>query len=245
MLTMKTIIISIIGSMIIGYGFGCINISYIISRLHGFDIRKYGSGNAGASNVIIVMGKKIGFFAAIFDILKAFFAVVIARWCFEDAIVSNINYAGFVAGAFSIVGHIAPFYMKFKGGKGLASLGGTILATDVKLFAVLLLCAVVIAIATDYICFVPVSIVVAFPVICSYTSKTLWPLVIFIIPILMVWYRHIENFKRIQSGAELRFHFLWNRQSEAERLGVVDDGKAIFENEVDKDNYNINHGLKS
>lgn len=241
---MGNLIVAIVGSIIIGYGLGCINISYIISKLNGFDIRKYGSGNAGASNIIIVMGKKIGIFAAIFDIMKAFLAVVLARTVFENAVVADFNYAGLIAGAFSIIGHIAPFYMGFKGGKGLASLGGTILATDVKLFAVLLLLAIFIALITDYICFVPVSMILIYPLIVSYLHNSLWPLVIFIIPILLVWYRHIENFKRIRAGAELKFHFLWNRKSEAERMGVVDDGKAIFENEVDKEHYNINKGLK-
>jgi len=242
---MKNVLISIIGSMIIGYGLGCINISYILSKLKGFDIRKYGSGNAGASNVVILMGKKAGLFVALFDILKAYLAVVIARECFVNAVIDGFNYAGLVAGAFSILGHIAPFYMNFKGGKGLATLGGTILATDARLFAILLLCAFVIAFVTDYICFVPVSVVVIFPGILAYVYKSFWPLVIFIIPILLVWYRHIENFKRIKSGAELRFHFLWNRKDEADRMGIADDGKAVFENEVDKDNYNVNQGIKS
>lgn len=244
MLTMKNLIIAIVGSMIIGYCLGCINISYIISRLKGFDIRKVGSGNAGASNVVIVMGKRAGLFAAIFDIMKAFLAVVVARSIFNSAMVGSVNYAGLVAGASTIVGHIAPFYMGFKGGKGLASLGGTILATDARLFVVLLITAIVIALVTDYICFVPVSMVLIFPVTYGYMNHSYWPIIIFIIPMLLMWYRHIENFKRIRAGAELKFHFLWNRQSEAERMGVVDDGKAVLEVEVDKDNYNINKGLK-
>ena len=245
MLTMKNVIIAVIGSMLIGYFLGCINISYILSKLRGFDIRKYGSGNAGASNVIIVMGRKAGAFAAIFDICKAFFAVILAGWCFDNAVIHEFNYAELIAGASSVVGHIAPFYMDFKGGKGLAALGGSVLAIDAKLFAVLLLCALIIALATDYICFVPITMIFIFPAVFGFLHGSWWPMLIFAFPILLVWYRHIENIKRIRAGAELKFHFLWNRQSEADRMGAVDDGKAVFDFEVDKDNYNINSGIKS
>lgn len=242
---MKYAVFAIIGSAIIGYFFGCINISYILSRLNGFDIRKYGSGNAGASNVVIVMGKKAGLFAALFDIFKAYLAVVIAREFFHNAMVGGVNYASLIAGVGSIIGHIAPFYMGFKGGKGLASLGGTILAVDSRMFVILLVLAIVIAVVTDYICFVPVSVVVIFPLMDSYINKSAWPILIFLPAIMLIWYRHKENFVRIRQGKELRFHFLWNRESESERLGVADDGREVFEHEVDKKNYNITNNFKS
>lgn len=241
---MRYIIYSIVGSIIIGYGLGCINLSYIISKFKGFDIRKYGSGNAGASNVIIVMGKKTGLYVAIFDIFKAYLAVTLARVIFTDAVVSGFNYAAVMAGASSIVGHIAPFYMGFKGGKGLASLGGTILGLDAKMTLLLLVVAIIIAVATDYICFVPVTMVVIIPALYGYKFGSIIPLIMFIPIILLMWYRHIENFKRIKAGKELRFHFLWDRSSESERFGIADDGKSVFENEVD-DKYHMNTGIKS
>ena len=240
---MRYTIYSLVGSIIIGYCLGCINFSYIVSKIKGFDIRKYGSGNAGASNVIIVLGKKAGIFVALFDIFKAYLAVTIAGVIFPNAVVSGFNYAAVMAGVSSIIGHIAPFYMGFKGGKGLATLGGTILGLDARMMLFLLIVAVVIAVATDYICFVPVTMVVAVPALYGYKHGSSIPLLIFLPVILLMWYRHVENFKRIRVGKELRFHFLWDRRSESERLGVADDGKAVFESEVDE-KYHMNKGLK-
>lgn len=234
MLTMKYIVMAAIGSIIIGYFIGIINISYFLSKLKGFDIRKYGSGNAGASNVTIIFGKKAGIIVAIIDILKAVVAVLIAKAMFSNAVVSDINWAGLVAGASTIIGHIAPFYMGFKGGKGLASLGGTILASDYRLFLVLLTLAIIIAVVTDYICFVPITMVFIFPVTYGAMHNTWIPLVIFIVPIILVWMRHVENIRRIRLGKELRFHFLWNRDSESERFGIKDDSEEVFEHVLDE-----------
>lgn len=230
---MKLIIMSIIGSMLIGYFIGCINVSYLFSKIKGMDIRKYGSGNAGASNMVILFGKRAGLITALIDIFKAVIAVNIAGYVFANAVYGEMNYARIIAGVFTIVGHIAPFYMGFKGGKGLASLGGTILALDYKYFIFFLALAVIIAVVTDYICFVPVSIVILFPAVYGYAHHSWLPMIIFVIPIIMVWYRHMENFHRIRLGKELRFHFLWNRESEASRFGMEDNGEDIFENEID------------
>lgn len=230
---MNLLFLSIIGSIIIGYFIGCINLSYIVTKIKGYDIRKYGSGNAGASNMVILFGKRAGLIIAVIDILKAVVAVKIAGYIFANAVYNNINYAQCIAGAATIVGHIAPFYMGFKGGKGLASLGGTILALDYRMFVVLLILAIIIAVVTDYICFVPISMALIFPVSYGYKNSSWLVLVIFLIPMLLMWYRHIENIQRIRLGKELKFHFLWNRQSESERFGIDDDGKAAFENEID------------
>ena len=226
-------IISIFLIVILGYLVGSFNLSYFLSKLKGYDIRQHGSGNAGASNVVIIFGKRAGLVVAIVDILKACLAVVIAKTLFENAVVGSLNWAGLVAGASTIIGHIAPFYMGFKGGKGLASLGGTILATDYRLFVVLLIIAVVIAVVTDYICFVPLTMVVAFPAVISVRNNSWIPMAIFLVPIILVWYRHMENLRRIKAGKELRFHFLWNRKAEADRFGIEDNNEEVFEHELD------------
>lgn len=231
---MKLLIITIVSSIIIGYLFGCINLSYFISKFKGFDIRNVGSGNAGASNVVIVIGKRAGLFIALFDIFKAFLAVTLVRYLFPNAMAGTANYAGVIAGVATIIGHIAPFYMGFKGGKGLASLGGTILALDARMFVVLFLLAIVIAVVTDYICFVPLSMSVIFPISYSLVNHSFVPAYIFSIATILMWYKHMINLQRIKEGTELKFHFLWNRGSEAERFGIEDDGKAILERDINE-----------
>lgn len=228
---MQRIIIIVVASIIIGYLLGCINVSYILSKFKGFDIRKYGSGNAGASNVMIVFGRKAGLIVALLDIFKAFLAVRLAGFIFPDAVMGTGNYAGCIAGTFAIIGHIFPFYMHFKGGKGLASLGGTILAVDYRLFFILLFLAIIIAVVTDYICFVPTSMSLIFPITYGYLVKSWGITCILLFSSIFMWYRHMENFERIKRGEEVKFHFLWDRESEAERMGIADDGVEIFNNE--------------
>ena len=233
---MTAVITAIIGSAIIGYGLGCINLSYILGKLKGFDIRKYGSGNAGASNVMIVMGRKTGLAIALVDVIKAYIAVKLAASCFAGATLGGVNYAACIAGSMSIIGHIFPFYMGFKGGKGLATLGGTILALDYKMFFVLLLIALVIAVVTDYICFVPMTMALIFPLTYGYIYRSWVCAAILLLAGLFIEFKHIKNIERIKSGEELRFHFLWNRKSEADRFGIADNGEEIFEANLDKEN---------
>ena len=71
---------------LIGYFVGIINPSYLIGRIKGFDIREKGSGNAGGSNALIVFGKIAGVLCSLFDILKAFFAILLCRWLFPDLV---------------------------------------------------------------------------------------------------------------------------------------------------------------
>ena len=99
---------------LIGYGFGNINPAYIISRIKGFDIRQRGSGNAGASNVALTIGKKAAVLTALFDIFKSAAANVIVYKLFPELPCSHI-----LGGAFCILGHIFPVIMGFRGGKDL------------------------------------------------------------------------------------------------------------------------------
>ena len=229
---MKIIINTILGSLIIGYFIGCINLSYIISKIKGFDIRKYGSGNAGASNVVIVIGRKIGLTIAVLDILKAFLAFRLAQYLFPEAYAGSISWAGVLAGVGAVLGHILPFYMGFKGGKGLACYGGTVLAINYKLFIVLFIAALLIAIITDYLCFAPITMSAIVPLTVGFVYKTWLPPAIIAVAGIAILLRHKENLERIRTGEELRFHFLWRRKDESERFGVVDDGKDIFNREV-------------
>ena len=229
---MKIMINIILGSLIIGYFFGCFNLSYMISKIKGFDIRHVGSGNAGASNVVIVIGKKIGLFVAVVDIFKAYFAFRLAAMFFPDACIGSISWAGVLAGTGAVIGHILPFYMGFKGGKGLACFGGTVLGIDCRLFVILFIIALLIAIVTDYICFAPITMSFIVPATVGFVYQTWIPSAILSIASVAILIKHRENLARIRSGEELRFHFLWRRKDESERFGITDDGKEIFNRKV-------------
>lgn len=113
--------------LVIGYAFGCIQFAYILGKVaNNIDIRQYGSGNAGTTNVIRVMGWKAGVFTFVGDFLKAFIAVLLCKYLFGE----NGYLVGLYAGVGVIMGHNWPFYMHFKGGKGIAATIGSIMAID-------------------------------------------------------------------------------------------------------------------
>ncbi len=115
----------------IGYAFGLIQTSYILGRLNGIDIREHGSGNAGTTNTLRVLGRKAGLIVFLCDILKAFAAVVLAYYLipvlFGEGYQELLYLFKLYTGLGVILGHNYPFYLKFKGGKGIAAMGGTIL----------------------------------------------------------------------------------------------------------------------
>ncbi|HCM92606.1 MAG TPA: acyl-phosphate glycerol 3-phosphate acyltransferase [Lachnospiraceae bacterium] len=229
----NNIFLAVFISIILGYLTGCINLSYLIGRLKGFDIREHGSGNAGASNVIITMGKKAGAFVALFDIFKAYFAIKLTTLAFQDIFI-----IGTITGVAVILGHIFPFYMGFRGGKGFASLGGSVLALDYRLFFVLLILTIFIVFVSNYICFGPTSISIIFPIVYGYMNRDIggwYAMLIFFIASVAICYRHRENFKRIREGNELKFSFLWNRKAEADRFGVENDDGHTYPFEMEED----------
>ena len=200
-------------SILIGYLIGAINPAYIISKIRGFDIRQKGSGNAGASNALIMLGKVVGVFCAIFDILKTCLSIWITRKLFGA---TALIFA--VTSVACILGHIFPFYMKFKGGKGLACLGGTILMYDWKVFLIMLACELVVVLVTNYICFVPMSAAIVFAVAFGILEKEILGALLFLITAIIIVFKHRTNIERIRNGTEMHFSYLWNKEKEIERI---------------------------
>ncbi len=200
-------------STLIGYLIGSFNPAYILAKLRGFDIRKKGSGNAGASNALILFGKVRGIACALLDIAKAFLAILLTEKLFP-----SLPHILPVTGVACILGHVFPFYMKFKGGKGLACIGGMILYYDWRVFLLMLASEIVVVLLAGYICFVPTSASVVFPIVYAVMTKDLIGAVILLSVAGVIFWRHIENFKRIRVGTEIRMSYLWRPQKEMERM---------------------------
>lgn len=116
--------------VIIGYAFGCIQTAWIIGKIFfKIDIREHGSGNAGATNVMRVMGTKIGILTLALDALKGVLAVIAAAVLFGYHAKHMLLWAGIGA----ILGHNFPFYLGFRGGKGVATTLGVFLAVDIRI----------------------------------------------------------------------------------------------------------------
>ena len=122
----KRAVAAAVAAATLGYVIGDLNPAYVLGLRKGYDIRKKGSGNAGATNLMILEGKKAGAFVMCFDISKAAASVGVAR-----RLMRSNKYSGEIAGTACILGHMYPALMHFRGGKGLACLGGVILAFGV------------------------------------------------------------------------------------------------------------------
>lgn len=114
--------------LLIGYVFGLFQTAYIYGRLHGIDIRNYGSGNAGTTNTLRVFGTKAGLLVLLGDIMKCILAVVITGVIFGKSHPDMVYLLKMYTAAGAIIGHNFPFYLKFKGGKGIAATAGLILS---------------------------------------------------------------------------------------------------------------------
>ncbi len=121
--------------------------------------------------------------------------------------------------------------MGFKGGKGLACLGGSILAYDALLFVIMVLSAVALAFITDYIVFVPLTASVAYPIAYGFMSGDWMGSLIFGIATVGMYYRHLENIKRIKNGTEAHLSYLWKKDKEMERIMGAIDAKSITKGE--------------
>lgn len=114
--------------IVIGYVFGLFQTAFIYGRLHGIDIREHGSGNAGTTNTLRVLGTKAGLIVLAGDIIKCILAIVLTGALFDASHPDEIYLLKLYAAAGAILGHNFPFYLGFKGGKGIAATAGLILS---------------------------------------------------------------------------------------------------------------------
>ena len=206
--------------IVIGYCFGLFQTGYIYGRLHGIDIRTQGSGNAGTTNALRTLGKKAGAITFLGDVLKCAIAIGVGYLLVGRLHPEIATVLKFYTGVGVIVGHNYPFYLKFKGGKGLACLGGMILAFDWRVFLIMLAAEIVLAIVTDYICFVPLTASAVFPILYGLMRRDLWGALIIALILPLMLYKHKENLKRIKQKTELPFSFLWNKDKALAKTNI-------------------------
>lgn len=185
-------------AIVLGYLLGCSNLAYYISRAARKDIRQAGSGNLGASNATILFGWKAGVAVAVHDAGKALLAVVLAKVLFP-----NVEYAGAAAGVAAVLGHVFPFYLKFKGGKGTASFIGLTLALNWKLALAVLVILVLATVITDYIVIGTFSAIVTVPVYMGFFAHNLVLMAIVAIASFTIFWKHRENIGRMLRKEEI------------------------------------------
>ena len=190
---------AVVCSIIIGYLLGCISPAALVSKIKNKDLRKSGTGNLGATNTLLVFGKSWGVCVMLFDVAKAFTACKLARWLFP-----SLPIAGMLAGSAAVAGHIYPFYMKFRGGKGLASFAGLILGVDPLLFPILLICSLTAMFIVNFTYAIPMTAAPLFPVLYYIRSADMaGTLILAAVGVLIVCV-HISNIHRARRGDDAK-----------------------------------------
>jgi glycerol-3-phosphate acyltransferase PlsY len=184
---------------LIGYVIGCFQTSFFVGKLNKIDIRNYGSKNAGATNVKRVLGLKAGIIVFIIDILKSIIAFMICSSLFKSRL------AGVYSGIGVVLGHDFPFYLKFKGGKGIASSMGLILIFDWRAAIIAYTIGILVVIFSRKISAgsIIASFLLPFILILLNYSKKIVFLFSFIVIINII--KHWQNIKRLLSGKEENF----------------------------------------
>lgn len=182
---------------LLSYLLGSSNMAFYLSKLRKADMTR-GSGNLGASNAVILMGWRAGVLVGIHDIGKSVLAVLLAQLVFPDA-----PYIGAVAGVSSVLGHIFPFYLGFKGGKGFASYLGMTLALNWKLALVILALVVIITVVFDHIVLGTFTTITLVPIWCGIASQSIVFPLILLVASGVILYKHRENITRLRNGTEI------------------------------------------
>ncbi len=194
---------------LIAYLLGSISFAIIVSKVYAHDdIRKYGSKNAGMTNILRTYGKLPAFFTLLGDFLKGVLAVVIGRWIFSTMGITAFD-AGYVAGFFALLGHLYPVYFGFKGGKGVLTSLGIILVVNPLVFFILLIIFLPILFITKIVSLISITGALLYPVITLVVDLCLRKPALFDVLFaalfsVIVIYKHKDNIRRLLNGTEKR-----------------------------------------
>ena len=185
-------------TVLISYLLGSINTAYLFGKLHGIDIREKGSKNAGASNIKVNFGWAAGIFTGLCDMAKAIVAMKLCAYLFPDN-----EIIPFLAGGMAIVGHIFPFYMGFKGGKGFASYLGMMVGIDLKFGLIIVALTIALTFITNYVAVATIIILIIVPIYFIYIKADISIILILIAISCLIAYKHKINFERLIKHEEM------------------------------------------
>jgi len=198
----------------IGYVFGLFQSGFFYGKAHGIDIREHGSGNSGTTNTLRVLGTKAGLIVFAGDTIKTILAVVLCRLIFKNSCPDILSLLSLYAGAGAILGHNYPFYMKFKGGKGIASTAGMIIAFDPWFTLVGVITFFTIFFTTHFVSLgslLVYTILMSMMVLCGEMGWMFTEMpranvyemyILFFLLLCLAFWKHKENIKRLATGIE-------------------------------------------
>ena len=201
--------------LVVGYLFGIIQTGFIYGKLMKIDIRQHGSGNAGATNALRTLGWRAGATTFIGDAVKSILAVLLIKSIFADH--DETILLAMYTGLGVVLGHNYPFYLKFKGGKGIAASAGLMIAVDPLLFLPVFVIFLIIFLSTKYVSLGSLVIMIVFAVeIIVFGQMGRYDLsqpqlyemyAIAIILAALGWWRHRANIQRLLKGTENKIDF--------------------------------------
>jgi glycerol-3-phosphate acyltransferase PlsY len=207
----KEILLLVVGG-IVAYSMGSFSSAVWIGKwFYNTDVRTHGSGNAGATNTFRVLGTKAGLIVMIIDVLKAWGAVMLAN-VFADGRLTDSQLIDYkiVLGALAVIGHVFPVFTGFKGGKGVASLVGVVLALYspyIMLFTLLWFALVFIITRYVSLSSITASLVFALLAIFVFHEQNLYLIILAALIALFVPLTHHKNIKRLVKGEESKLAF--------------------------------------
>jgi len=198
-----------VAAVIVSYLLGSIPAAHIAGMSKGIDLRKHGSGNLGATNVIRVLGTKIGLMVFAFDMAKGALPVfAFSTWLPPASLLmGDRTITGIVCGIAAIIGHVRPVYLKFgRGGKGVATAAGVFLAlAPVQTLLTLVIFAVVL-LSSGYVSLGSLTSALMLPVLLAVTVGARSPLFAISVAVaVFVFWTHRANIGRLRRGEEHRF----------------------------------------
>lgn len=195
-------LLNIIICLILGYLCGCFSTSYFIGKANHIDIRKYGSGNAGTTNALRTLGIKAGILTFLGDALKAIIPLLfITLIIYKNE--TAVHLLALYTGLGVVIGHNFPFWLHFKGGKGIAATGGVMLAFDWRLGLVALAVFVVAVAITRYVSLGSLLISILFPIwVLIIYPGNIHMLLVSILFTVLAFIKHRTNIQRLMNGTE-------------------------------------------
>ncbi len=204
---------SLIVIILLSYLVGSFPTSIVTGRLlRRIDIREYGSGNAGGTNVFRVLGWKAGLFVALVDVGKGMLATLLISKIRIDAVPLDIMLVQIIAGVSAVIGHIWTIMAKFKGGKGVATGGGMIIALFPWAALICFFIFITIVLITRYVSVGSMAATSALPLALIIMDRvfgiTVPPsgYIFSILVALLIFYTHRANIRRLINGTENRFN---------------------------------------
>jgi acyl phosphate:glycerol-3-phosphate acyltransferase len=200
------IVVHVLGFIILlalAYLVGSIPFGVVVGKVfYGVDVRQHGSGNVGTTNVFRVLGKKAGAVVMVCDILKGYVPAAIAAALFTP-------WAAIFVAAAPVIGHIYSIFLKGKGGKGIATGAGVVLALVPLAFAIIFTTWILLILLTRYVSVASLVAAVLVPVLTIAFDEPLPYQIAGVLVALLVWWAHRGNIRRLLAGEEHRVRLPW------------------------------------